>query len=610
MSAELASPGALVWPFARIGEAMVALARHAGLIGAAAPAARLPPSDDAALDRWLSAAGEQLGLNVEPVLATHRETDAALGSLFPAMVRLPEGVLVVVKQRGKALLCLCPDGGVRPTPRQAVRASLAAPHEGPHRARISALLDRSSLSPAARTRAGNGMLDEFLATTKVLQGWLLRLPPSASFFRQAQQAGLIKLGAVLVTSHVAQYLLFLISWATIGRAVLRGTLASGWLWGWALILLTLVPLTMISTWCQGKLSVGFGMLLRRRLLAGALELPPAMVNRDGVGGLLGRTIEADALERLALGGGFLSLLAILELALAVPILAAGAVGWAHAALLIAWMGMAGVLAARLARARSRWTDQRLALTGLTVERIVGHRTRLAQEVPERWHDGEDESLAGYLDRSKELDRRTLALQVLVPRGWLLAGLIAMAPAFIRGAAVPRRGGHLPGEPGRRQATPADRSGVRDRGAARRARAGAGGGGRLVPPRQPRQRRAHRLRSGDPPRRSHPLAGALGQRQIDVRLAAHRHADAAQRAAPGARARHELPRRDRLALARLGGAAVPREPRAERDVRLQPADEPDVAAAARGSGRGQGDLRGAGAGAAARAHARRDVPDGR
>jgi ATP-binding cassette, subfamily B, bacterial len=435
MSAELASPGALVWPFARIGEAMVALARHAGLIGAAAPAARLPPSDDAALDRWLSAAGEQLGLNVEPVLATHRETDAALGSLFPAMVRLPEGVLVVVKQRGKALLCLCPDGGVRPTPRQAVRASLAAPHEGPHRARISALLDRSSLSPAARTRAGNGMLDEFLATTKVLQGWLLRLPPSASFFRQAQQAGLIKLGAVLVTSHVAQYLLFLISWATIGRAVLRGTLASGWLWGWALILLTLVPLTMISTWCQGKLSVGFGMLLRRRLLAGALELPPAMVNRDGVGGLLGRTIEADALERLALGGGFLSLLAILELALAVPILAAGAVGWAHAALLIAWMGMAGVLAARLARARSRWTDQRLALTGLTVERIVGHRTRLAQEVPERWHDGEDESLAGYLDRSKELDRRTLALQVLVPRGWLLAGLIAMAPAFIRGADI-------------------------------------------------------------------------------------------------------------------------------------------------------------------------------
>lgn len=431
----LRDPRDLMWPLARIGEAMVALARHAGLIGAAAPPARQPPSDEASLDRWLSAAGEQLNLNVEPVVATHRESGAALATLYPAMVRIPDGVVVIVGQRGKALRCLCPDGVVRLTARQAVREVLTTPHAGPHRERITALLGRSSLSAAAKARAGAGMLDEFLATTKVLQGWILRLPPSAGFFRQAKQAGMVRLAGILVGSHLAQYVLFLVSWAAIGRAVLRGTLAPGWLWGWALILLTLVPLSMISTWCQGKLSVGFGMLLRKRLLAGALELPAAMINRDGVGGLLGRTIEADALERLALGGGFLSLLAMLELVLAVPILAAGAVGWPHALLLVAWMGLAAILAARLAQARFRWTDQRLALTGLTVERIVGHRTRLAQEVPERWHDGEDESLAGYMDRSKELDRRALALQVIVPRGWLLVGLAALAPAFIEGAEI-------------------------------------------------------------------------------------------------------------------------------------------------------------------------------
>lgn len=438
------APTALAWPFARIGEAMVALARHAGLIATAAPPARHPPSDEVELDRWLSAAGEQLGLDVEPVTALHRETDAALATLFPAMVRLPEGILAVVGSRGRDLMCLCPDGVVRRTPVQAVREVLQAPHDGEHRAKISTLLGRASLSPAARSRAAAGMLDEFLASTKVLQGWLLRLPAGASFFHQARAAGLFKLGGVLVASHLAQYLLFLVSWGTIGRAVLRGTLAPGWLWGWALILLTLVPLLMISTWCQGKLSVGFGMLLRRRMLAGALELPPAMVNRDGIGGLLGRTIEADALERLALGGGFASLLALLELALAVPVLVAGAVGWPHAALLIGWTALAAVLGLRVARARFRWTDQRLDLTGLTVERIVGHRTRLAQEVPERWHDGEDEALAGYLDRSKELDRRTLALHVLVPRGWLIAGLCALAPAFIDGAEVSALGTSIGG----------------------------------------------------------------------------------------------------------------------------------------------------------------------
>ena len=113
--------------------------------------------------------------------------------------------------------------------------------------------------------------------------------------------------AGLIASHAAQYVLFLLSWWAIGRAVLEGHLASGWLWGWALILLCAVPLLMLSIWLQGRLAVGIGALLRRRLLAGALELSPAMISRDGIGGLLGRTIEAESLERLALSGGFASL---------------------------------------------------------------------------------------------------------------------------------------------------------------------------------------------------------------------------------------------------------------------------------------------------------------
>ena len=114
-------------------------------------------------------------------------------------------------------------------------------------------------------------------------------------------------------------------------------------------------------------------------------------------------------------------------------LAAGAGGGWHAGLVIAWLALAVALGVRLARARYRWTDARLALTGLTVEHIVGHRTRLAQELPERWHEREDEALSRYLDRSISLDRRVLALLVLVPRGWLLIGLAALTPAFVAGA---------------------------------------------------------------------------------------------------------------------------------------------------------------------------------
>ena len=427
---------AALWPVDAIGDAVVALTRRCGLIAAASAVAtprHAPVADPAALDRWMAAAGGQLGVSVEPMTALHREVDAALAVLHPAVIRLPDGVIVVVGQRRGLLACLGRDGVVRRIARSVVGRAMQASFEEPHRARVTALLARTQLSGPARDRAETGMLAEFLATTSVMHAWLIRLPPGASFATQLSAAGLFRLAGGLVLSHASQYVLFLLSWWAIGRAVLAGHLAPGWLWGWVLILLCSVPLQMLSTWFQGKLAIGIGTLLRRRLLAGALELPPAMLSRDGIGRLLGRTIEADSLERLALTGGFLSVLALLELSFAGPVLAAGAGGGWHAALLGAWLGLAATLGVRLARARYRWTDARLALTGLTVEHIVGHRTRLAQELPERWHEREDEALSRYLERSAALDRRALALIVLVPRGWLLAGLAALTPAFVAGA---------------------------------------------------------------------------------------------------------------------------------------------------------------------------------
>ena len=72
-----------------------------------------------------------------------------------------------------------------------------------------------------------------------------------------------------------------------------------------------------------------------------------------------------------------------------------------------------------------------------VERLVGHRTCLAQELRERWHDGEDQTVEHYLEISEALDRTTALLTALVPRGWLVLGLLGLAPAFVtdRGAPV-------------------------------------------------------------------------------------------------------------------------------------------------------------------------------
>ncbi|HEY0989020.1 MAG TPA: ABC transporter ATP-binding protein, partial [Kofleriaceae bacterium] len=341
-------------------------------------------------------------------------------------------VAVLAERRG-TLAGLGPDGTGRRVARPAIVRALQAIHEEPQRERVSELLARAALSGAARARAEAGILDELLAATSVLHAWLLRLPAGASFTAQLRAAGLFRIAARLVGAHVLQYVLFLSSWWAIGQAVLGDHLAPGWLGGWALLLLGSVLLVMISTWCQGRLALGIGALLRRRLLAGALALPPETLSRDGIGHLMGRAIEADSLERLALGGGFASALALLELTVAAPALAAGPGGWWHVALVAAWLALAALFGLRLARARSQWTDQRLELTSVTVEHIVGHRTRLAQELPERMHTREDDVLAPYLDRSAALDRRALALLVLVPRGWLVAGLAALAPAFVAGS---------------------------------------------------------------------------------------------------------------------------------------------------------------------------------
>ena len=66
--------------------------------------------------------------------------------------------------------------------------------------------------------------------------------------------------------------------------------------------------------------------------------------------------------------------------------------------------------------------------------MVGHRTRLAQQSADRWHEQEDRDLERYLDLSAELDRRAAHLRVLIPRGWLLLSLLALAVPFVSGEA--------------------------------------------------------------------------------------------------------------------------------------------------------------------------------
>ncbi len=204
---------------------------------------------------------------------------------------------------------------------------------------------------------------------------------------------------------------------------------------WALLLLTAVPARLLATWVQGRFAIGAGRLLKQRLLYGALRLEPEEIRHQGAGQFLCRVIESASIESLAVNGGFLGLLAGLELVVAAAVLGMGAGGGGHVLLLAGWVALSLLIGFWFYRQRHRWTETRLTMTHDLIERMVGHRTRLAQEPRERWHDGEDQALEQYLEQSSTMDRAAVA-QAGVARGWLVLGLIGLAPAFVSGSGSP------------------------------------------------------------------------------------------------------------------------------------------------------------------------------
>src|SRR5262249_54024549 len=143
-----------------------------------------------------------------------------------------------------------------------------------------------------------------------------------------------------------------------------------------------------------------GALLRRRLLAGAARLDPEAVRGEGSGALLGRVLESEALEALVLGGGFSLLTGAIDFALAAWAIGESPQGSIGLLLRGSGAAAASLLALRQARAARDLAASRRSMTQDLVERMLGHRTRIAQEAPERWHAEEDRRLANYLDRSR------------------------------------------------------------------------------------------------------------------------------------------------------------------------------------------------------------------
>lgn len=436
------------WSLSQLGSGLESLARRSKLEPSAVPVPHPPSSlaalDDAAasrdaLNRWIESAANWLGVEAEPSAIPYEGLEQLLENAGPAVLQVPGNgppqFLFLLPRtlfpggRGR-IVVLAPDLCTVSLRIDAARALLCSALEQTVAPEVDRLLNELGIPDARRRAARAALLLERLRAKEVGGCWLLRQSPGAGFWSQAKRLHLPRRLGALVVSFAAEYFLLIISWWLIGRAVLSGHSDHGWLFAWALILLTLVPFRVLSTWLQGGLAVNGGAIFRQRLLFGALRLKPEEIRHKGVGQFLGEVMESEALELLVLLVGFQGLTAAIELMAAGIVLSQGVGRGVELILLPLWLALTLFMGMRYFRQRQRWTEARLSMTNDLTERMVGHRTRLAQEAPQHWHDDEDEALARYLEISEEMDGASAQLTALAPRGWLLVGMLGLTSAFV------------------------------------------------------------------------------------------------------------------------------------------------------------------------------------
>ncbi len=308
--------------------------------------------------------------------------------------------------------------------RQILVSRGAAQHAflGASRERTEALAAR--IVVGRKDRLVSALHRELRGAAPVGFGFVFRPNTAESVPRAIASLGLgANLMRILAQSTV-QTLLTAGAWALIGSLALTGHADTSSLLGWALVSATATIVQLLSTRFVGRFTMRAATVLRERLLQGALALDPDDLSSLGLGGLMVISGQADGF----LGALITFLLAVLgvltNIAATTAVLAAAPLPTLSLPL---FFGFVVGIVAMFPRASTLLTaqqQQRMSLTTDTVERMVGHATRLVQQTPNSWHDGEDESLRGHAEITRQNDRLAATL-LLLPRAYYVLAAVSL-----------------------------------------------------------------------------------------------------------------------------------------------------------------------------------------
>jgi ATP-binding cassette, subfamily B, bacterial len=436
-SSEQMALAELLWPVDRLGQALYALARSAGLPVTHVEESEPPVSlTGPELTAWVEAAAAVRDVQASPAAVPLADVESLVSTAAPLLLATdtssgPAFLAIADVRRGKASV-IAPDLRRHRVRLAAVVERVRRPFEGQVAGGIDEAVNRMPISARARTRVRKALVDGRVGAQQFHGAYLIRLPVGSAIAAEARQMGFPARVGALILAHISYYVLFLASWWVLGRGLLDGSIERGWLWGWVLLLLTLVPLRLLTMWWQGTITISGCAWLRQRMLRGALRIDRGELRRAGPGQFFGLTVEAAALESMGLSGGVMAMLGLLELAVTAVVLFIGA-GAVPAALLVGWTGAVLAVAWVYLRRRATWTRKRVTMTDQLVQAMIGYRTRLAQQPESQRHAHEDESLHEYTESSRAMDRVYVWLAGAVSRGWLVIAVVGVLPMTVSAA---------------------------------------------------------------------------------------------------------------------------------------------------------------------------------
>lgn len=438
------SLSSVIWPTRRLNNAVHILAEKTGFVSNSNGIPAFPGDndspDDELISQWMDIAANHLKIDILAVESLYAELGEMLRCAGPAIIRLTDpdspGFLAILKGGRQKITLITPSSQVRRIPLDVIRNALTRTLEQAAAGPVRQILEEAGIPEDRRENSQAAIVREQLSETRIRGCWLLRLSPGSDFREQLRHARIPWHFATILGAHLIGQILLILSWWIIGEQALEGHFERVAMSAWALLLLTLIPFRLLDKWAQNLLSMNIGGLFKQRLLSGILQLEPEEIRHQGAGQFLGTVMEAESFGTLAMEGGMLAVVAVIELLIAVGILTAGAGGILHGLFLAGWMAFTALICFKYYEQAKKWISGYREMTNDLVERMVGYRTRLVQEDAAYWHNEENRILQGYVEVSKRLDRIGMLIRGVVGSGWLLAGLPVILFVFLTESETP------------------------------------------------------------------------------------------------------------------------------------------------------------------------------